>query len=199
MPCEANVICLNRKEVAMLDQAHPKGEARAAIPPDCEIQTLGVAFFDLSRMCEWASSDEDVLIASFFQEFYDLAAKHIEGSGGRIVKFMGDAGLAVFPKKSAEDEIFALCEFAHEARECAREFGLDTYLNVNVHVGPVLAGQFGPAGAKRFDVIGKTVNIAARLGRRGVRLSPQAFRCLSPKGRKRFEKITPPVTYRFRS
>lgn len=183
----------------MSDHASVRGEGGCALPSDCKTETLGVAFFDLSRIGEWASSNEDVRVASFFQKFYELAAEQIERAGGRIVKFMGDAGLAVFPRDSAEDVVLALCAFAQDARACGREFGLDAYLNVNVHVGPVLAGSFGPRGAERFDVIGKTVNIAARLGRRGVTLSPQAFRCLTPAGRKRFEKITPPVTYRFRA
>ncbi|HIJ64344.1 MAG TPA: adenylate/guanylate cyclase domain-containing protein [Candidatus Hydrogenedentes bacterium] len=169
-----------------------------ALPPDVQSQTLGVVFFDLSRFAEWSSPNEDAHIASFLQRLYGLAAERIEANGGRIVKFMGDAGLAVFPEESAEDTIFAICAFAQEARECARKFGLDTYVNVNIHVGPVLAGSFGPPGAERFDVIGKTVNIAARLGRRGITLSPQAFRCLSPEGRKRFEKVTRPITYQFR-
>ncbi len=173
--------------------------ARPDLPADWQTETLGIVFFDLSRITEWASSKEDVLVARFIQEFYELAAKHIEPAGGRIVKFMGDAGLVVFPTERVEDGIFALCAFAQEARKRASEFGLDTYLNVNVHVGPVLAGQFGPPSIERFDVIGKAVNIAARLGRRGITLSPQAFRCLSQEGRKRFDKMTPPVTYRFRS
>lgn len=171
----------------------------SALPADCRTETMGVAFFDLSRLSEWASSEDDVAVAGFLQTFYELAGQHIEPAGGRVVKFMGDAGLAVFPKGSAEDVIFALCDFAREARACGREFGFDTYLNINVHVGPVFAGSFGSPGSERFDVIGKTVNIAARLGRRGVTLSPQAFRCLSEDGRKRFEKITRPSTYRFRS
>jgi class 3 adenylate cyclase len=170
-----------------------------ALPPDCKTETLGVAFFDLSRMAEWASSEQDENVAGFFQAFYALAAERIEPAGGRIVKFMGDAGLCVFEPGSAEEVIFALCDFAQQARQAARGFGLDAYLNVNVHVGPVLSGSFGAPGAGRFDVIGKTVNIAARLGRRGVTLSAQAFRCLGPDARKRFAKNAPPVTYRFRS
>jgi len=169
------------------------------LPPDCETTTLGVAFFDLSRMAEWASSDEDARVASFFQAFYALAADRIEPAGGRIVKFMGDAGLAVFEPEAGERVIFALADLARDARAKAAEYGLDAYLNVNVHLGPVLAGSFGPPGAERFDVIGKTVNIAARLGRRGLTLSAQAFRCLDPDARKRFAKITPPTTYRLRS
>ena len=183
----------------MSDNGSAQGGTPACVPPNCQIETLGVAFFDLSRITEWSSTEEDVHVAAFLQTFYEQAAEHIEPAGGRIVKFMGDAGLAVFPTESAEDVILALAAFAHEARASAREVGLDTYLNVNVHVGPVVAGQFGPRGAERYDVVGKTVNIAARLGRRGVVLSAQAFRSLSPEARRRFEKITPPVTYRFRA
>jgi len=181
----------------MSNHTAQRGEARGALPPDSKTETLGVAFFDLSRIGEWASSEQDEVVASFFQEFYALAAQQIEPAGGRIVKFMGDAGLAVFPENSAEDVIFALCAFAREARQRARECGIDTHLNVNVHVGPVLSGRFGPPGAERFDVIGKTVNVAARLGRRGVTLSAQAFRCLGPESRAHFRKIMQPITYRF--
>ena len=118
--------------------------------------------------------------------------------GIRIVKFMGDAGLCVFPTERADDTIAALCELAQQARSLAGEFGFDAYLNVNVHAGPVLQGSFGAPGREVFDVIGKTVNIAARLGRRGVTLSAQAFRLLSEEAREGFDKIKPPISYRFR-
>ena len=169
-----------------------------SVPAGCNSETLGVTFFDLSRMSEWTSSEEDARIASFLQEFYALSARHIGKAGGRVVKFIGDAGLAVFETDVAEEVIFALCDLADEARALAAHFGFDTYLNINVHVGPVITGQFGAPGDERYDVIGKPVNIAARLGRRGVTLSAQAFRTLSEEGRKRFDKIKPPVTYRFR-
>jgi len=179
-----------------------EGEKSAPAPgrlrPDCRPQTLGVAFFDLSRLSEWAGSEQDDRVAAFLQGFYELSAERVESAGGRIVKFMGDAGLAVFEPDAAESVIFALCELTRAARALAGEHGFDTHLNVNVHVGPVIAGSFGPAGAERFDVIGKTVNIAARLGRRGVSLTAQAFRTLSEDGRKRFQKIMKPITYRFR-
>ena len=180
----------------MPERSAVSSTTQSGLPRDCETQILGVAFFDLSRMPEWSSSEEDARVASFFQAFYSLASQHLKPAGGRIVKFMGDAGLVVFPKESTESAVFALAALAEAARGRALEFGLDTYLNVNVHVGPMLTGTFGPPGDERFDVIGKAVNIAARLGRRGITLSQQAFRCLSPEGRERFRKITPPVTYR---
>jgi len=182
----------------MSDSVTASKSPPAGLPPDVQAQTMGVAFFDLSRFDEWTSSEQDAQVAAFLKQFYALAAEHVEPHGGRIVKFMGDAGLVVFPKDKAQDTILALCAFTQGARACARSFGFDAYLNVNIHVGPVLAGSFGAPGAERFDVIGKTVNIAARLGRRGVTLSPQAFRCLDEEARRRFEKITRPITYSLR-
>jgi len=181
------------------DSPPVKSGAVSGLPADCERQTLVVAFFDLSRFAEWSSSDEDERVAGLLQAFYALAGRHVGNAGGRVVKFMGDAGLAVFEKERAEEGILALCAFAQEARREALGAGLDAHLNINVHVGSVLAGSFGVPGDARYDVIGKTVNIAARLGRRGVTLSAQAFRCLSAEGRKRFEKQMPPITYRFRA
>ncbi len=173
--------------------------AHGTLPPDCKNETLGVAFFDLSRIGQWRSSEEDSVVAAFFQEFYSLAAEHIESAGGRIVKFMGDEGLAVFGPEAAESVIFALADLIGATRAAAGRHGLDTYLNVSVHVGPALTGSFGPAGAERFDVVGKTVNIAARLGRRGMTLSTEAFRCLGEEARRRFAKIQRPIVYTLRS
>ena len=170
----------------------------AALPPDWRREKLGVTFFDLSRFAAWSSSDQDDRVAAFLQSFYVLSSERVVGAGGRIVKFIGDAGLAVFSPDVAEEVIFALSRLSQEVRSMAREVGLDTYLNINVHVGSVITGSFGPPEDARFDILGKAVNVAARLARRGVTLSPQAFRCLSPEGRARFDKITGPVTYRFK-
>lgn len=183
----------------MCEHASQGGGASPALPPGCRSETLGVAFFDLSPIPQWASSDADARVASFFVDFYALAARHVETAGGRVVKVMGDAGLVSFETASAEAVIFALCDLARDVRRAARDAGLDTWLSVNVHVGPVVAGDFGPPGAERYDVVGKTVNVCARLGRRGITLSPQAFRTLSPEGRERFEKITRPIVYHLRA
>ncbi len=160
------------------------------------VEELGVAFFDLSRMPQWKSSDDDLSVAEFLQKFYALTAKHIEPAGGRIVKFMGDGGLAIFDPDQADSVIFAFSALSDAMHRTGETAGVDTYLNVNIHVGPVVTGEFGVPGRERFDILGKTVNVAARLGRRGITLSPQAFRSLSPEGRERFKKITPPITYK---
>ena len=174
------------------------GDQPPGLPTGCEVKTLGIAFFDFSRFAEWASPQEDARVARLLQEFYLLSAQALTSAGATVVKFMGDAGLAVFEPEAAEAAILALCELTRSARQKALEHGFDAYLNVNIHVGPAVAGPFGPKGGERFDVIGKTVNVAARLGRRRVTLSPQAFRTLGPEARQQFEKIMQPITYRLR-
>jgi class 3 adenylate cyclase len=115
-----------------------------------------------------------------------------------VVKFIGDAGLVVFSREAAERVIFALAELSSEVHRLAASHGFNTFLNTNVHFGPMVEGSFGPPGQERYDVLGKSVNIAARLGRRGLNLSQQAFRCLGAEARARFDKIESPVTYRFK-
>jgi class 3 adenylate cyclase len=170
----------------------------APLPPGVERVTLGVAFFDLSRIPEWVSSDDDARVAAFFEEVYAAAQDALEPAGGRIVKLMGDAGLVAFPPNAMERVVPALHALASAVRRRAQKAGFDTFLNASVHVGPVYAGEFGPPDNKRFDVIGKTVNVAARLGRRGITLSSQAFRCLPTECRAACEKIRTPTNYRFR-
>ena len=47
-------------------------------------------------------------------------------------------------------------------------------------------------------MIGKAVNVAARLGGRGVVLAAQAYRQLDHASRQRFDKHTPPISYHYR-
>jgi class 3 adenylate cyclase len=66
-----------------------------------------------------------------------------------------------------------------------------------VHFGETAIGPFG--GSTELDVMGDSINVAARLGRGEHRgrfiISPQAFRKLKPETRKVFHKHTPPVVY----
>ena len=49
--------------------------------------------------------------------------------------------------------------------------GWESRLTVKAHFGPVVAGHFGVASDKRYDILGKTVNVTARLEATGAALS----------------------------
>ena len=59
----------------------------------------------------------------------------------------------------------------------------------------MVAGECGPPGNTRFDIIGHAVITAAKLDAKTIALSPAAFRKLSPETRCQLKLHTPPVVY----
>ena len=155
---------------------------------------LIISFIDLSTFTRDASHREEAVIAETMDAYYERVAHHAATAAGIAVKFIGDGALLVFPTERADDAVRALLALRDDvdawmAREC-----WVSRLMVKAHTGKVVAGGFGPRGAKRFDVIGNVVNTTARLPR-PFHVTPQLFRLLSPDARRRFKKHTPPVTY----
>jgi len=122
-------------------------------------------------------------------------AEDIETAGGRIVKFIGDGALVVFDETAVDRGVHALLRLKESVDRFMAERGWDCRLTAKAHFGTAVAGPFGSAAAKRFDVIGKAVSVAAMLDATGVTLSVAAFRRLGPELRRRFRKHTPPVSY----
>jgi adenylate cyclase len=158
--------------------------------------SLLVVFTSFNRYTAETARLEDAQVARVMNAYYELAGSAIRGAGGQVVKFIGDATLATFPTEEADRGILGLLDLKDAADRFMTEQGLDCRLVVKVHSGPVIAGTFGAGPDQRYDVLGKTVNVAARLeASNGVALSAEAFRRLGPDARKRFKKHTPPITY----
>ncbi len=163
------------------------GEARST-------RDLMISFVDLSLFAKEASHRPDPVVADTVDAYYERLAVHVERAGGAVVKFIGDGALLVFAPEGADSALGALLELRRDVDDWLAGVGWNSRLNVKVHAGPVVAGGYGPRGAKFFDVIGNTVNVAARLPR-PFHVTPQVFRLLSPDGRRALKKHTPPVTY----
>jgi len=157
--------------------------------------SLLVAFVDLSRFAAHTEDTDDVAVAAIVDDYYELIDATVRAAGGRVVKFIGDAGLVVFPAEAVDAGVLALFELKQGVDAFMAERDWPCRLMVKAHFGPVAAGSFGARGDKRYDVLGKTVNTTARLDSTGVALSADAFRQLSPETRKRFKKHTPPIAY----
>ena len=176
-------------------EAQPVPARVSSVPWQSE--ELGIAFFGLGRLREWHSSSEDRRVAEFLQSWYVLAADTLAGGRARLVKLNGAEGLCVIPADGMAAGVQALCELAGAVRGLAREHGFDAHLSARVHFGAVVSGEFGPPGLRRYDVIGKAVNVAARIGGRGVVLTAQAYRQLDHASRQRFDKHAPPISYHY--
>ncbi|HEY8175015.1 MAG TPA: adenylate/guanylate cyclase domain-containing protein [Gemmatimonadaceae bacterium] len=156
---------------------------------------LLIAFLDFTEFKVQSLRVKDIEIAETLDAVYALVARAVDAAGGNVVKFIGDAALVVFPEKAVDAGVRALLELKPSLDRFMSDRNWDCRLHVRVHFGEVIAGQFGPEGDKRFDVIGRNVNAAAMLKPNGITLSAEAFRKLSPKLRKSFKEHAPEVTY----
>ena len=156
---------------------------------------LLIAFADLTRFFVQSQRVSDLDLADTLDAFYECVAVPVDKAGGRVVKFIGDAALIVFSEDAVDRGVEALLQVKDAVDDLMERRRWDCRLTVKAHFGTTVAGPFGAAGAKRFDVIGKAVNTAATLDGSGVTLSVAAFRKLGPELRRRFRKHTPPVTY----
>ena len=106
-----------------------------------------------------------------------MGAGPVLDQGGQILRFIGDAALAIFPIENELDDtsLQVVCEravtAAHEAssriesanarrvNESAQALGY----GIALHVGDVTYGNIGTGNRLEFTVIGEAANLAARI------------------------------------
>lgn len=164
-------------------------------PPARAETPLLIAFVDLLRFAVQCTRVGDVEIAEVVDEYYERVAARVAAGGGQVVKFMGDGALVVFEEAAADRAVGALLDLRTEIDAWLAARGWECRLAARVHFGAVIAGPYGAAGAKRFDVIGRAVNDTARMPLRGVSLSADAYGKLGPALRERFQEHARPATY----
>ena len=170
-------------------------DTRAPVSTTRSEVSLLIAFADLTRFAAQSQRTDDVELADAIDAYYEHVAAAVQGSGGTVVKFLGDAALITFPESEVDGGVEALLALKDSVDDLMARRGWGCRLAVKAHFGTAVAGPFGAAGAKRHDLIGRAVNIAATLEGSGVTLSVEAFRKLGPGVRARFRKHTPPIIY----
>ncbi len=138
--------------------------------------------------------NEDNLF-DLMSDYFELTGDIIETAGGKIVKFIGDESLIVFPEDKVDEGVQALKKLKDETDSFFKEKDLSCRLGVKMHFGQVICGRLGTKTDKTFDILGDNVNYAARLQSYGFAMTPQVFRKLKKKTRTLFKKHTPPIRY----
>jgi adenylate cyclase len=103
--------------------------------------------------------------------YFDCVGGAIEAAGGEILKFIGDAVLAIFPLGVRYDlgvTVRAAVRAAERARAGLAELrklkgGAELDFGVALHIGDVMYGNIGTSQRLDFTVIGPAVNLTARL------------------------------------
>jgi adenylate cyclase len=113
--------------------------------------------------------DRDRLLACLNQ-YFDRMAKPVEDHGGEILKFIGDAMLAMFPldtddacRRALQAALDARAAMAQLNRERTAQGEQTLGFGIALHAGDVLFGNIGAANRLDFTVVGPAVNLAARL------------------------------------
>jgi class 3 adenylate cyclase/predicted ATPase len=161
-PLRARLAQLSAPLSASPDEQHPREERKH----------VTILFADLVGFTAIVDrlDPEDVraILDTYFACWSQLLADH----GGIVEKFIGDAVVAVFGLPSArEDDPVRAVHAAIAVRAAMadlnlrfeRDYGLRLAMRVGISTGPVLARQPDSAAGQNFEVVGDTVNIAARL------------------------------------
>lgn len=141
-------------------------------------RTLLVAFTDVTGFAKEFQRRTNREMFDLMAQFYELIGNEVQVSGGKVVKFIGDAALLVYREEDAKDAIEALRQLKATADNWLTAQGLSGEFRIRAHIGPVVCGALGTASEKRFDVLGAAVNDTALLNCDGFTLSRELQRRL---------------------
>lgn len=134
---------------------------------------------------------------AFLDRLAFLMEEVVTTTSGRIMKYIGDAALIVYPGEDADAGVRNLLRLKQRVDADIADQGLDSRLKVAAHYGEATIGPFGPQ--RLVDIHGDAVNRAALAERGDHRsefvITPEAFRRLESGTRKTFRKHTPPIVY----
>lgn len=158
------------------------------------VQAL-VACSDLTGFAKLSSKLTEEELFQLLSDYYEFVGDTIVQSGGKVIKFMGDAALMLFPEMQADTGVRALLTLQQSGDKFLTGLGASCRHRIRAHFGSVQVGELGTRDNKRIDVIGSTVNTLFLLKASEFAMTPEAFRKLQPETRTLFKKHTPPITY----
>lgn len=135
-------------------------------------RTLAVMFLDVRGFTRLSEKRLPYDVVFLLNRFFTAIGEAIVAEGGWIDKYMGDGLLAVFGRDTDER---AACQAALAAaagidraldrlnRDLEPELGERLAVGIGLHVGPLVIGRVGHPATAATTVIGRTVNVAARL------------------------------------
>jgi adenylate cyclase len=137
-----------------------------------ELIEAAIWFCDMRGFTTLADASAPEAVVKVLDEYFDCVAGVVMGHGGEVLKFIGDAILAIFP---VTDGAHAACRRALGAAEAALETlrplneqrardGAPTIdVGIALHHGQVMYGNIGAKDRLDFTVISSAVNEASRL------------------------------------
>ena len=137
--------------------------------PIPERRLVSTMFCDLVGFTPLSEHRDPEKVRELLTDYFDLARSVIEGYGGAVDKFIGDAvmgvwGSPVAHEDDAERAVRAGLGIVEALGDVNARLGADRQLavRVGIHTGPVVVSQLGK-GRRETLALGETTNVAARL------------------------------------
>jgi adenylate cyclase len=135
-----------------------------------ELVDAAIWFCDLRGFTSMSDRTAPKQVVETLDAYFDRVAGAVAANGGEVLKFVGDAILAIFPvdsdvraacvsaRRAAEDGLAALAEL-----NAARPEQEPLAIGVALHLGAVMYGNIGSKERLDFTVISAAVNETCRL------------------------------------
>ncbi|MCW9052433.1 MAG: adenylate/guanylate cyclase domain-containing protein [Motiliproteus sp.] len=133
-----------------------------------------ILFCDLRGSSLLANTYSPSEFLELLNQYYEVTAGAVVDQDGELLRFIGDASLAIFPIEKFESEADACqralmaseqalfrCEQLNRQRDIAGEPSIR--FGIGLHKGEVLYGNIGIPSRLEFTVIGEAANEAARI------------------------------------
>jgi len=160
---------------------------------DVQERNVTVVFVDMEGFTTMSRSKTPKEISEILNPYFETVARAIQGAGGHVNKFIGDAVMGIFgaqpgqaeslPALYAEQAVTAALSIPGAWEATARRLGLPPMrLRIGINAGRAVVGNIGYAARLEYSVLGDTVNIASRLEKLappgGAMLSEQTKRLI---------------------
>ncbi|WP_406644860.1 adenylate/guanylate cyclase domain-containing protein [Aliisedimentitalea scapharcae] len=121
---------------------------------------------DMRRFTELTAEMSARAATDLLNAYFDCVVPPVEEAGGEVLKFMGDGVLAIFRVQDGEEDaceraLVAAREVLARVRQRSGEPTFD--VGIALHAGEVAFGNVGAGMRLDYTVIGRDVNLVARL------------------------------------
>jgi adenylate cyclase len=137
-----------------------------------ETKEVTVLFADVKGFTAIAEQLDPERLVALLNGYFAAMGEVLASHRGHLAKFVGDGLLALFgalepnpwQTNDAVHAALAMRDALARYNDRLRTEGLPTIAaGIGIHRGPVVAGVVGPADLMEYGVIGRTVNVAARV------------------------------------
>jgi adenylate cyclase len=142
---------------------------------DGQVISAALWYCDLRGFTELSERLPLDQVIQLLNDYFDHVAKPVERHRGEILKFIGDALLAIFPIATGDQSPCPACQSALAAAQDALEGLADMnrarreaaqvppHFGIALHRGQVMYGNVGASDRLDFTVIGPAVNLVTRM------------------------------------